>query len=171
MLTIFLKENFDKKTKSPAEALKKLQAKYRQLSLPEESYITIFAMVFDTKNKTFYFCNGGHNQPTLLKEKNSMLCISSSGKPIGNWQMTDNYADHIGSFEKGDKVVFFTDGLTDMKNQKGEFYGVQKIEDVVQKAPNSLREMINFIANDFLSFCGDSRLSDDFTLLILDILA
>jgi len=169
LLTIFLQENFDKKEKSPARALANLRTKYQKLSLGEESYITIFSMVFDIKNKTFYFCNGGHNQRSLLKEQNSLLCISCSGQPIGNWNMQYEYADHFGTFEKGDKLVLFTDGFADMKNVKGEHYG-ERLAEAVMKSPSGLREMLNFIANDFVSFCGKEKLTDDFTLLVLDIL-
>lgn len=169
LITVFLSDNLDKTTKSPARALYRLNEKFKDLDMGEESYITIFAMVFDKEMGTIRYCNGGHNQPAILKRGEEIRTFECDGAPISNWGIDFRYKDYALQYRKGDKLVLYTDGVADIKNSEGEPFGLERIVESVREAPNDMNLILNHLAGDVKDFYGKEKVTDDITLLVLDL--
>lgn len=169
LITVFLSDNLDKTTKSPARALYRLNEKFRDLDMGEESYITIFAMVFDKSMGTIRYCNGGHNQPAILKRGSEIRTFECDGAPISNWGIDFQYKDYALQYRKGDKLVLYTDGVADIKNSEGEPFGLDRIVESVREAPDDMNLILNHLAGDVKDFYGKEKVTDDITLLVLDL--
>ena len=164
-----MSDNLDKTTKSPARALYRLNEKFKDLDMGEESYITIFAMVFDKEMGTIRYCNGGHNQPAILKRGEDIRTFECDGAPISNWGIDFCYKDYALQYRKGDKLVLYTDGVADIKNSEGEPFGLERIVESVREAPNDMNLILNHLAGDVKDFYGKEKVTDDITLLVLDL--
>lgn len=68
----------------------------------------------------------------------------------------------------GDGVVLYTDGLTEARNETGEFYGVERLCRVVEQFwQHSAAEIQNAIINDLKQHLNSGRVCDDVTLLVV----
>ena len=74
------------------------------------------------------------------------------------------------SFKPGDLFVFYSDGLTEAKNQDGVLYGEKRLVDVVQKnAIIEPKELINIIRKDVVAFSQSDIFDDDLTCVLVGI--
>ena len=69
-------------------------------------------------------------------------------------------------FKKGDLLALYTDGITEVQNDKGEDYSVQRLNNlIIKNAKKPVQEILDRCLDDYTGF--RSRDSDDITLLIL----
>jgi sigma-B regulation protein RsbU (phosphoserine phosphatase) len=71
------------------------------------------------------------------------------------------------NLEKGDTVVAYTDGLTDIENNQGKDYGRRRLADTMNNAPARAPDVLSHILTDVEAFVGPAPQPDDLTLLIL----
>ena len=123
MLSAFVKAAYDKKTPSPARAIFKLNAKFRELNLDERNYVTVAAVSIGEKEITYSMA--GHNVPILLKTGTGITRIMLNSPPVSNWFDNPSYFDDVIPYEKGDILALLTDGVTECKNERGEMFGAE----------------------------------------------
>ncbi|CUU05389.1 Stage II sporulation protein E (SpoIIE), partial [Candidatus Kryptobacter tengchongensis] len=69
---------------------------------------------------------------------------------------------------KGDIVIIFTDGLVEMRGQSDEFFGVERLKEIVyENCDKSAFEICNVIVDEVMKFKGGAEQRDDITLLVL----
>jgi hypothetical protein len=164
MLTAFVKAAYDKTAESPAQALFKLSAKFRELNLDERNYITLAAVRIDKDAVTYSMA--GHNVPILLKTKSGITRIMLNSPPVSNWFENPAYFDDTIPYEKGDILVLLTDGVTECRNGRGEMFGA----DGAIKTLSTSRTADDFIKNlehNLKNFCNN--LNDDITAIAFDL--
>jgi phosphoserine phosphatase RsbU/P len=70
--------------------------------------------------------------------------------------------------DRNDILVFYTDGLTEAANEIGEEYGKDRLARRVFEGMNlPARELIDFLHQDIVRFCGNEILEDDATVVIV----
>ena len=130
-----------------------------------DRYITFFIGLYDHNKSKLTFINAGHNPPLLINQKGDMKELKTGGIFIGF--MPWEYESEEISFNKGDTLVMYTDGLVEaMDNEEVEFEmsGLKKtISNSLAVPPEKLKKEIIDRVNDHI---GAVPLSDDFTLLI-----
>ena len=68
--------------------------------------------------------------------------------------------------EKGDLIVYYTDGLTEAENPTGDYYGEERLLNAVMKvAGKSAIEVRDYILSDVEKFCDGQPPFDDLTML------
>jgi sigma-B regulation protein RsbU (phosphoserine phosphatase) len=71
--------------------------------------------------------------------------------------------------ERGDKVLFFTDGILEQRNLKGEMFSGERLEEIYKELCRSQNEdIIQSIYGNFMEFCENRDLQDDVTLFLLE---
>lgn len=140
--------------------------------IPSESYFTA-ALLRITRDGKLTIANAGHPGIILIPADGSATRIMKpEGTPVG---MFDNsmafFAEQNEQLNKGDKLVVFTDGLIEQKNNSGEAYGMERFNRSLQRCRNaSPEQMGSCILDSFKSFCEDVRIGDDQTLIIAEYL-
>lgn len=165
MLTVFLSENYNKALTSPAEALDDIYIRFNRYQFSENSYITMLALVIDLKERIMTYCNAGHGVPLLLKTRGSVFELSQKGAPISNWFKTGQYRDNSFSVNAGDRIMLFTDGVSDLKNGETEF-GIRPLKNRLQEDV-SLDAVIASTQKEIDAF-SQSR-TDDITILAMEV--
>ena len=131
-------------------------------------YVTVWLGIYDTKNRTLSFTNAGHNSPiyihdgkvTFLKDRHNMALGILKNKPydIGKIKMC-----------KGDKILLYTDGVTEAHNEANELYGENRLVRLIKSdVANSPRAIISSISDDLVKFAGNRQQFDDITMLMLE---
>ncbi len=164
MLSAFVKAAYDKKEPSPAAAISKLAAKFRELNLDERSYVTVAAVRIDEDSITY--STAGHNVPILLKTDSGITRIVLNSPPVSNWFDNPSYFEDTIPYKKGDILVLLTDGVTECQNSRGEFFG----SDGAIKTLSTSRTGEEFIKNledNLRAWCPNH--DDDVTAIAFDL--
>lgn len=128
MATLFISQtmrNMDPEILAdPTMAMMELVHRFRDLNLPAEMYFTMFLGVFSKKQRKFTYANAGHDCPPLLKRKKNVRLLMNSGFPVTPLVEASFYECRTAYLQKGDELLFYTDGITECRNKRGEQYGV-----------------------------------------------
>ncbi len=164
MLTAFVKAAYDKNASSPAEAISRLSAKFRELNLDERNYVTVAAVKIDENEITYSMA--GHNVPILLKTGDGITRIMLNSPPVSNWFDNPSYFDDVIPYKKGDILVLLTDGVTESKNERGEMFGADGAIKTLSYSKTA-DDFIKNLENNLKDFCHD--LNDDITAIAFDL--
>lgn len=171
MLTMYLHDNYPREELSPSAALESFDKKFNSLNHSEESYITIFAFSVDAEEKLIRYCNAGHAAPALLKKEGGLVKLCSRGQTVSNWYEGASYSDKVARYDDADVLILFTDGLTDTRNIEGKSYTFERLCEVVEKSPRSMKDILKAVEVDLVEFCEGMlpHDSDDTTLLLITL--
>ncbi len=178
LITMIAKEIFKRTAplySDPAELLKHVNTEVSEILRVHDTepgvYFTAFYGILDHANQ-LHFCNAGHPDPFLIRKGSGKIeTLSSSGFLIGvSSDMNHMYKTEKTTISTGDKVVLFTDGVTEAKNNENVEYGISRLLEILQKNIESNPETIqNEIINDLSSFTDIESLKDDATVFIIEI--
>ena len=166
MLSAFVKAGWDKAEPSPAEAISKLNAKFKELNMDERSYVTAEAVNINSDQKTFTYSAAGHIVPILLKSGFKINEITYKSPPVSNWMDGFDYQDNTMPYRPGDMLVLMTDGIIESKNKNGEQFGIERVESVLLRT-RSARAFIERLQAELKEFC--ETFNDDLTAIAFDL--
>ncbi|HPZ82914.1 MAG TPA: PP2C family protein-serine/threonine phosphatase, partial [Thermogutta sp.] len=78
-----------------------------------------------------------------------------------------SYDFHVGTFDPGDLLILFTDGVVDAMNGNGEAFGNERLMNVLQRASGSPEEVGNSLVQAVHRFVGQQPQADDMCLVIV----
>jgi phosphoserine phosphatase RsbU/P len=149
-------------------------------SSPSARFITFFLAKYDVSNSRLSYVNAGHNPPLLFRfssdyKKPKELSIPSLSKKIENLPigMLDDVSYTQGSetLGKGDIIVAYTDGITEIQNSLEEEWGVDNLVKVIEENGNlSSKELVEKVFENIKIFADNTDSVDDMTLVILKAL-
>ena len=94
-----------------------------------EKYATVFYCTLDREG-LLCWANAGHCTPYLIRTTGEMIPLGTTGMPLG---MLDSatYSVEQARLQPGDKVVAYSDGLSEAENIKGQFFDVDRMKKVI----------------------------------------
>jgi sigma-B regulation protein RsbU (phosphoserine phosphatase) len=136
-------------------------------STETHQFITAIYGILDATNRTFVFSNAGHNPPLLIKPNGEYKFVEYGDLPLGMFRDT-HYHQHFIRFDDKQVLVFYTDGITESANEKGEEYGQERFaKRVLEGIELPANELIDFIRKGVADFTERKFLDDDGTLFIV----
>lgn len=151
-------------------ALRTICKKVNQLlydSIELGNFVTAFYGVLDSKNDIFTFANCGHNQPIHIHRKNKVSFLKEGGPAIGVIPDAD-YEERPIFLGSGDILFFYTDGVTEAVNDKGEQFGEDRLVEILIKNNTlSARDIRLLIYDELVSFASSTHIFDDLTMIVL----
>jgi serine phosphatase RsbU (regulator of sigma subunit) len=157
-------------TRSVPEILRNINSLvYRSTSI--EQFATFFLARLDPRSLRMSFSNAGHNYPVVLRRTGERVFLDRGGIILGIVEGADFEEDHV-SLRGGDRVVFYTDGISEAVNGRGEEFGEERLCEVVRSLPadRSAREITDRILEALRVFLGEEEPRDDMTLMVLRVL-
>jgi phosphoserine phosphatase RsbU/P len=137
-------------------------------NLPEGRYITFFYGLFETASRRFVYANAGHNPPLLVRRDGRTARLSEGGIVLGLFP-ENHYEQGEVRLRAGDRLLCFTDGITEATNEAGELFGEERLlRLLVEHRKQSVSELRETILNAVADFSGGS-FQDDATLMALAI--
>lgn len=146
---------------SPGDVLKKVNDLLIN-DFPTSKFVTMIYAVLDPINKNIIIANAGHLLPIINQERNPVLVETNSGLPLGIAPF--DYTDMKISLQKGDRLFFYSDGITEAMNKSNEEFGTERFLKVLKDN----KANINSIIKEVQEFTGGNSQSDDITLLIIE---
>jgi phosphoserine phosphatase RsbU/P len=138
-------------------------------SISTGKFVTFFYGVLDAERGSFEYTNAGHPPPILLRAAGDVQELTNGGAVLGvfpEWQ----YRDSQLQFHPGDRLLLFTDGITEAAQAGGEEFGEQRlIEAAAKSGEKSTAELKASLLKEVKQFCS-FQLQDDATLIVLSAL-
>ncbi|HEX8618134.1 MAG TPA: SpoIIE family protein phosphatase [Thermoanaerobaculia bacterium] len=139
-------------------------------SLSGGRFVTFFYATVDTAAMTLRWCNAGHNAPILARADGTIVRLAEGG-PAFSRLFRDSYEEREIDLQPGDRLVLFTDGVSESVDTTGELFGEQRIEELVARAGNvAAHELQQTIVAASTSFSG-GEVDDDVTLVVVGVAA
>lgn len=135
-------------------------------SVDPGKFITAFLAVLDPRTGELLYANGGHEPPLLMKDGKTLRELSEGGLILGAFAQAD-YEEGNVQMPSGSILAIFTDGVTEAQNMQGDFFGSERLMEVLA-SPDSqpCPALLQRILDEIQSFAGDAPQSDDITLLL-----
>lgn len=135
--------------------------------------MTCFASILDPRRRTITYANAGHNFPYLFRpsaaDGNDFQVLMSRGNRLGDLEES-TYQEKTHPLQPGDVLVWYTDGIVECENDRGEEYGEKRFRAAIRRAadldPVAMRESVVSAAGQFF---GDRARKDDITMVFARI--
>lgn len=169
IMTMFLKVTmsaiFDKHPHySPSKVFLNLRKKFTKLQIDSSQYFTAWLGIFDSRDDSLVFSNAGHNCPPLIysKENSQAEYLLVNGRMISNIIEPDTYIEKKLYLQDGDKILFFTDGAIEAKNEEGREFGLERLRDTFAEGTS-----LGFV-HEKISHYNWQEMADDLTLALIE---
>jgi phosphoserine phosphatase RsbU/P len=149
----------------PAEMLRLVNLSLRQRAI-EGRFMTLCYAVYDVKTRILKFSNSGAPAPILCRG-GQVEILSAEGFPLGMFDKAEYQEREVG-IGPGDTLVFYTDGLGEARDLRGEEFGSERLKQIVERNfQRAAKELTEEIFKQIERFSSDSGKSDDQTILVL----
>ena len=133
-----------------------------------DRFITLFYAQLDGPTRRLRYANAGHNAPIVVRACGSHERLQEGGGVLGVFE-EQSFGLGTVDLAPGDRLVLFTDGVTEASNREGEEFGDQGLLSLLEEhrklSANAIQEKIAAAISEF----SGGHLTDDATLLILAV--
>lgn len=158
------------KSASPAQAFGQLNADLLRLT-QEDVFVTAFGAVFDPASRSLTWSLAGHPPPVFIAAGQSPVDLNMRSVFLGIFE-NDNplvqFGDESLIVAPGDRLILYTDGLTEAPGREGGMYGLDRLRTLMashrSEDVHSLRETIWEDLNAFTQ----GEFPDDVAFIIVD---
>ena len=129
-------------------------------------FISLAFVELTTETGKVKILNAGH-MPPLLVSKNRVTELSHGEAALGI-KAKVSYKDQSVELKKGDLLCIYSDGVTEARNSKNEFFGESRFMNLLSE--NSNLASLNIgkkVLSSVKQFVGDERPSDDLSMILL----
>lgn len=130
-------------------------------------FITLFYLQYDITTQQLSFSNAGHPPPLLLSSfQTECRELDAEGLILGvNKNVV--FEERTAMLSQGDLILLYTDGLTEAENPEGEFFGQQRVSEIlVRHAHKSPQAIIEALLEQLKQFRRSASFNDDITLMV-----
>jgi sigma-B regulation protein RsbU (phosphoserine phosphatase) len=151
-------------TLGPAATIKLVNAALVRRGI-ESRFVTIFYATL-TKDGRLTYCNAGHNPPLLLGTAG--IRRLEVGGPIVGLFDTAVFDEETLSLSPGDRLVIFSDGVSEAVNSAGEEYGEPRIIDLLrQRSDDEPSNVLSRLIAGVHEYASGAPQADDITAMVL----
>ena len=130
------------------------------------TFATIFIGIINLQDNKLTYINCGNEPPILLRKGGTITTLQPTGPIVGI--ITDaNFTACEMLMEKNDLLVAFTDGITDAMNANEEFFGRERLLNLLIKADPTPALLLKNIDEQLQQFIGTADQFDDITVLAI----
>jgi len=136
-----------------------------------EKFMTLLYMLWQHQTRTLTYSSAGHEHILCYRHSTQEIeIIQSGGFMLGMLPDIETYLDERAiKLEPSDKIVLYTDGVTEAQSQSGDRYGLHRLREALQKyARKPAGELAQAVKDDVYEFMGKCPQYDDITLVVLE---
>ena len=130
-------------------------------------FVTLFIGVLDLPTGHLYYCDAGHDAPIILENGQLRHEACKPHLPVGVFADV-KYEVQKTKLIPGSTLFLYTDGLTEARSEQREFFGLSRVEAVLQTcgtlSPEGILTKVTDTVRDFMKHAEQS---DDLTMLAI----
>lgn len=138
-----------------------------------EQRATAVYLCLDAVNRVGRYSAAAHPPPLLWRRGKQVLEVLAEPGLLLGVRPNEEYAESEFSFETGDRLLLYTDGLTDAENAAGESFGDAALSTFIQEKQDlQAEQFVDLLLKEALawSYAGTrARQEDDITILVIDL--
>jgi serine phosphatase RsbU (regulator of sigma subunit) len=151
-------------SESPAEMCRRVNALLHE-NVAIGKFVTFIYGILDAEKRTFRYCNAGHLPPIVFSNGEARI-LDGGGAVLGVFPSWD-YEDMAIELIAGDRLLLFTDGITEAANASGREFGETGIAEFVKaNGALSAKDLNGRLLRQVTEFC-DAQFHDDATALVI----
>ena len=153
------------KVSSPGDAIRELNRRFQSR---DDRYFTMLYGILDTESGSLRLAQAGHPSPILLRQGIPPEMLGQGGMPVGLWPEIE--FDCMELFvSPGDRLLLYSDGVTECMNPDGESFGEQRLLDYLESASERcLPEILRGLDSEMTQWGGATNYGDDVSLLAIE---
>ncbi|OHD37948.1 MAG: hypothetical protein A2086_13870 [Spirochaetes bacterium GWD1_27_9] len=174
LITMLVKNMFKRYIKDfddPKDLFNTINANVFDLLNEYTAFFTAFCLIID-ENYNIIYSNGGHCPALLLKNNSDEIIeLTTDGFVLGiTKDIPEAYFSSEYVLEKDDKIILFTDGISESKDKNGKLLGSNSLKEIINRnRDNSSTIMLNKILDDFNQCTDNKKPQDDATIFIIGV--
>ncbi len=134
----------------------------------DKTFVTGCVAYFPNDKEEFEYVRAGHNIPIYYsRERDATFNLNANGFALGmtSTTMLDQHLEvKRFHFKPGDSVLLYTDGLSEARNERGEEYGEERIESLMEIYGSlHAKTVVQKIQSSLEAFIGTVEPADDVT--------
>lgn len=131
-----------------------------------DMFLTAWMGVINLETGHLTYANAGHNPPLLYRKGETFEYIKEKPNFILAGMDGVHYTKHELYLNPGDTVYLYTDGVTEAENGEHQFYGEDKLKEILSGTTGkNPTDICKTVEGDVSIFVGDAPQSDDITML------
>lgn len=139
-------------------------------SLEKRAFISLLYAVFDIPKATLQLARAGHC-PMIRISKSTTELVRPNGLGLGltNGELFSRSTEEmVLDLNKGDVYIFYTDGITESRNESGEEFGYERLVDLAKTVKDcAANEIKDRILSEIRLYSGSKGIADDLTLIVV----
>ena len=136
------------------------------IRIPANMFVTCFYAVLDPNNGSLSYANAGHDLPYLHRGRGEAEELRARGMPLGLMPGM-GYEEKEIELDVGEGVFFYSDGLVEAHDPKGEMFGFPRLRAIIAEHAEE-RSLGDYLMEELYSFVEEGwEQEDDITLLTL----
>jgi sigma-B regulation protein RsbU (phosphoserine phosphatase) len=128
---------------------------------------TLFYGIIDPDTLTMRYVNAGHVAPRVCRNGDQIFSLTATAQPLGYFAEPELEMRTF-QFEKGDRMLLFTDGISESFNSRGQLFGTGRIEDLMRKCQGP-QPFLDSLFQAMEDFGAPDPPEDDCTAIVMDI--
>jgi len=131
-------------------------------------YLTAFFCIIDSKRGVIEYTNAGHPSTIIIKKSGEIVELEQNSPVIGFVKDVEfQTGQHV--IEDGDRIVLYTDGVTEAKNSLGDLFDIERFKNILLSNRDfDTKNLLEKISKEINRFTENSVIRDDVTILIGD---
>jgi sigma-B regulation protein RsbU (phosphoserine phosphatase) len=132
-----------------------------------EKYATVFYCLLERAGRLLYV-NAGHCPPLIVRQAGGIESLAATAMPVGLIESAQFEVSET-MLDCGDKIVIYSDGVTEAQNLQSEFFGRQRLRQVVaEHHADSCQAMHDAVQSAVAAFTESAPQADDITLVVFE---
>jgi predicted ester cyclase len=133
--------------------------------IPPNMFVTCFYCILDPESASMRYANAGHDLPYLHRNGDAEE-LRARGMPLGLMPKM-GYEEHEIELDAGESALFYSDGLVEAHDPKGEMFGFPRLQALMAEHGEE-QALGDLLMEELYSFVGEGwEQEDDITLLTL----
>jgi phosphoserine phosphatase RsbU/P len=151
---------------APGEALRELNTRFQS---KDDRYFTMIYGLFDCRSSTLRMAQAGHPGPILIRKSGEMRALGGGGMPLGIWADIEFDCFEV-PLLPGDRLVLFSDGVTECTNPQGETFSEARLLTCLQQCGTvTLDALLGNVVEQVETWRSIPTFADDLSLLAIEI--
>lgn len=153
----------------PTEVLARLNHQF-PMDMEAGQYFTMLYAVLNSEDGTLNYSTAGHPPPFVLPANGDAFQLPGTGMPIGIMEDSD-FDLHTHVLQPGDRVLLFSDGLTEVRSEDGTEAGPERVlgwMNTGRSAGLDTDGLVKMLATNVTDWARDGQPDDDVSILMVE---